>query len=204
MIKIILYSLAVIVILAALIIVNAKYSALKELKKTTIGQIDVPLYNYIKSSIEDYNLTDEETINLMSYESFRDICIFNIKNKVSNKINKDGYGWLKLSDDKLKVITKDDILSLTESALQSEQFDALMANRFFDIVRDSVRTMELEENNAVKYNSEFSEDPDGDPELHPKEANSDHSGDTDIDEITLEDLSSTGTIEDYEDDSEQK
>lgn len=200
MYKIILYSAVIVLIFVAIILVNMRYSKVKKLKQTAINQVDLPLFNYIKSLLENYSLTDEETINLFSYESFRDICIYGIKNKVSEKISQEGYDWLKLSEDKLKIITKDDILSLTESALKSEQFDAIMANRFFDIVKDSVNEMEKEENNAIKYNSEFSKDPDGDPELHPRESNIDHSGDDDIDEISLEDLSSTGTIEDVDED----
>lgn len=141
---------------------------------------------------------DINTAYLISYELFKKSITADVYNAANEKFDNEGSSWTNISEALYGKITKEKFANFVLAILNSKEFDDYLSNEYVKIVVANIAEIEKNEDSAIEYNKNFSNDLEGEPILHPKESNSDNTESDDIHETSIEELSSTGTIEDVE------
>jgi len=131
--------------------------------------------NYIRLLYSKEFEDSLKDIPMMSYELFRERCLESLLSIIN-----------KYKNSKVKI----------ESLKSDLEIDNELKTIFIREINKTMKAAEDIESEAVAYHKTFGEEPDSDPELHPKEPNSNSIVDQENEYKSLEELRSTGTVED--------
>lgn len=91
-------------------------------------------------------------------------------------------------------------LSVFEEAIDSLEIENEFLRIFYTRFEEGIKEAEKIEKDAIEYHKTFGNEPSGDPKLHPKDVEDNSDADSDIiEDMSLEDLIPSGTIEEFED-----
>lgn len=166
----------------------------RELKKTIdLLALETAIKNKILSIIseEDRFKKMENT----AYAAFKEYYVWSIHDIMMDQIKQEGINYLKCTRIKLDLsFISDKIYAVLESPIISMK----LSEYFYKDNIYTVEEAERIEQEAIEYNKTFGEEPEGEPELHPKESNSGDYTRYEDQYKSIEELSSTGTVEDLE------
>lgn len=128
------------------------------------------------------------------YDTFKDLIVKFMIDAVSDKIKKDGLGWICDKDVK-HMLTKDNINESIQTILTRYDIKSYVTKLFIQRMMKSIAEAEEYEKKAVENNKEFDKAPGRDEELHPRIPNPGEDRDEEISEMSIEALTSTGTVE---------
>lgn len=177
---------------------NKNVDVIRELRESLDDiTVDKSIEKFIWNCIDNEDIGKYiDAITILNYESFKEYWISQKYMEISNKIGKDGLNWLSLTNDNL---TKEQVLSQIRIALEGKMSDIKLSKAYTDYIVSAYEESKKIEADEVKYHSSFGAEDSSDPELHPVEAKTGASEDEEIVEKSVEDLLSTGTVEDVED-----
>lgn len=178
----------IVVILSYLIIIYKKRVISHELNNVILESM---IKNKLISLITNNELIFD--IPICDYQLFKEYYDEVLINVIIDNIKKQGISYL--GDSKIKV-NLNSIIPLVRMELKSESINTLLSNKYLETINNNIREAEIEENNAIRYHQSFGEEPSGIPELHPKETSSEDSSNIPETYKTLDELMSTGTVED--------
>ena len=185
---------------------NKKESSNNESLKLYLMSPYSTLYAWVMNEIDNLN----EDIGFTSEKSFIstyiDTSIQSVYNKLINKVDTDGVDWVGIPgkfinpeySDYVQENFKNIIIESANEILNGQTVKERLTAHFITSIRHNIKKAYDIEQNAINYNNKFGEEPDGEPELHPAEINIGSNDSSDIDEKSIEELSTTGTVEDIE------
>lgn len=103
------------------------------------------------------------------------------------------YSWLNTESE--LVTTKESLAALIESIMNMPEIDAEISKHFVEAISSNIAEANEHENNAIEDNKKYDSAPGNDEELHPRILTPENIED-DIDELSIDALSTTGTVED--------
>lgn len=104
------------------------------------------------------------------------------------------YSWLNTESE--LVTTKESLATLIESIMNMPEIDAEISKHFVEAISSNIAEANEHENNAIENNKKYDKAPGNDEELHPRIPMSEDHMEEEINEISIDALSTTGTIED--------
>lgn len=159
-------------------IVNTNSKLFKEVKASMLAYIDDALMN---GSSFDYNF-------------FKAYLTESVIDEINSRIEK--YG-ISLIGNEFNAINTQENLDITIWAIMDmPELDSEIAKIYVDRITSNISDAENHERNAVEMHKEYDQAPGKDEELHPSIPNPEIVEEVDVDEMSIEALSSTGTVED--------
>lgn len=173
--------------LILIIITICIYMILKKFKKVD-DVLNKKVTNYVLNKITPELFADELN-NLTFIELFYEICKDKIKTITKEEYNTISTDFQINGDDKDYELFFKSLEKVLDSDIIKRKLDNLVAIQFEKNIKDAL----IIEQEAIEYHKQFGEELEGDPELH-------HVEEQEIEDIIQEksivDLESTGTIED--------
>ena len=131
------------------------------------------------------------------FEVFKEYYIDSIFNEILKNVEEKGLEEY-LNCNKHLTIDKNKFSKLLMNELTNQTTTNFFHQCYANWIKNNIEEAERLENDAIKYHNSFGEEPDGDPILHPKILESDTTEKTKNEDIEINDLLNTGTIEDIE------
>lgn len=94
------------------------------------------------------------------------------------------------------VTTKESLAALIESIMNMPEIDAEISKHFVEAISSNIAEANEHENNAIENNKKYDKAPGNDEELHPRIPMPEDHMEEEINEISIDALSTTGTVED--------
>lgn len=104
------------------------------------------------------------------------------------------YSWLNTESE--LVTTKESLATLIESIMNMPEIDAEISKHFVEAISSNIAEANEHENNAIENNKKYDKAPGNDEELHPRIPMPEDHMEEEINEISIDALSTTGTVED--------
>ena len=180
---------------------KAKYKILDEdtVKFNTSKVLDAlvntnsELYKFIKKCVHES--VDTALMNGgYDYNFFKDNMAEAIISILDHDIQEHGAGWMHTEVE--PIITQENLAIAVRSIMNMPEIDSEIARLFVDKIIANISEAESHEKNALEMNKEFDEAPGRDEELHPRIPTPGEDSEDDSDEMSIEALASTGTVED--------
>ena len=151
------------------------------------------LYKFIKGCVHES--VDTALMNGgCDYSFFKDNMAKSIFSILDHDIQEHGAGWMHTEVE--PIITQDNLAIAVRSIMNMPEIDSEIARLFVDKITANISEAESHEKNALEMNKEFDEAPGRDEELHPRIPTPGEDSEYDSDEMSIEALASTGTVED--------
>ena len=151
------------------------------------------LYKFIKGCVHES--VDTALMNGgYDYSFFKDNMAKSIISILDHDIQEHGAGWMHTEVE--PIITQDNLAIAVRSIMNMPEIDSEIARLFVDKITANISEAESHEKNALEMNKEFDEAPGRDEELHPRIPTPGEYSEDDSDEMSIEALASTGTVED--------
>lgn len=151
------------------------------------------LYKFIKKCVHES--VDTALINGgHDYNFFKDNMAESIISTLDHDIQEHGAGWMHTEVE--PIITQENLAIAVRSIMNMPEIDSEIARLFVDKITANISEAESHEKNALEMNKEFDKAPGRDEELHPRIPTPGEDSEDDSDEMSIEALSSTGTVED--------
>lgn len=112
---------------------------------------------------------------------------------LDKEIEEHGPGVLRAETE--PVVTKENLAISVRSIMNMPEIDAEISKLFVDAVSTNISEATEHERNAIENNKEYDSAPGNDEELHPRILTPENI-EEDIDELSIDALSTTGTVED--------
>lgn len=103
------------------------------------------------------------------------------------------YSWLNTESE--LVTTKESLATLIESIMNMPEIDAEISKHFVEAISSNIAEANEHENNAIENNKKYDSAPGNDEELHPRIPMPEDHMEEEINEISIDALSTTGTVE---------
>lgn len=129
----------------------------------------------------------------INYDFFKDNLAWSITEAISYDVETSGLGWLHTEVEPL--ITKKNLHMAIASIMNMPSIDSEIARLYVEKITNNISEAETHERNAIETNKEFISDTGKDEELHPRIPQPGEDSDEEILERSIEELSSTGTVE---------
>ena len=151
------------------------------------------LYKFIKKCVHES--VDTALMNGgYDYNFFKDNMAESIFSILDHDIQEHGAGWMHTEVE--PNITQENLAIAVRSIMNMPEIDSEIAKLFVDKITANISEAESHEKNALEMNKEFNEAPGRDEELHPRIPTPGEDSEDDSDEMSIEALASTGTVED--------
>lgn len=151
------------------------------------------LYKFIKKCVHES--VDTALMNGgHDYNFFKDNMAETIIAILDHDIQEHGAGWMHTEVE--PIITQENLAIAVRSIMNMPEIDSEIARLFVDKITANISEAESHEKNALEMNKEFDEAPGRDEELHPRIPTPGEDSEDDSDEMSIEALASTGTVED--------
>ena len=151
------------------------------------------LYKFIKGCVHES--VDTALMNGgHDYNFFKDNMAETIIAILDHDIQEHGAGWMNTEVD--PIITQENLAIAVRSIMNMPEIDSEIARLFVDKITANISEAESHEKNALEMNKEFNEAPGRDEELHPRIPTPGEDSEDNSDEMSIEALASTGTVED--------
>ena len=151
------------------------------------------LYKFIKGCVHES--VDTALMNGgYDYSFFKDNMAKSIFSILDHDIQEHGAGWMHTEVE--PIITQENLAIAVRSIMNMPEIDSEIARLFVDKITANISEAESHEKNALEMNKEFDEAPGRDEELHPRIPTPGEDSEDDSDEMSIEALASTGTVED--------
>lgn len=180
------------------------------INKEKTNNADIALKNFLESQFSEMrkffihessnknNFDDLSIINMLQFTYFREYCGAKLYSLFMSKIDTEGINWLRIPDN-IKIKNKELRNIISDVALEFANSDSFIDNNiaiiYADYISTNINDLEKLEKEAIDFNKSFGEDPEGEPELHPKDTKLDQYTNDQDSEINIDTLSSTGTVE---------
>ena len=200
--------LALIIVVALVVLIGAIYFGMKakdkildeETEKFNTSKVldalvntNSELYKFIKRCVHES--VDSALMNGgYDYNFFKDNLAESITNIIDHDIQENGSGWLHTEVE--PIITQENLAIAVRSIMNMPEIDSEIARLFVDKITANISEAESHEKNALEMNKEFDEAPGRDEELHPRIPTPGEDSEDNSDEMSIEALASTGTVED--------
>lgn len=171
--------------------------AYNDLVISNLSRKDSELYKFVEQNLK--KILDENVIQAPSeYEMFKFRIALELADLVNQESdNKNGYKWLNSSvEDK---IDQYNIAEAIVTIIDSEDIDSMVAKIFNEQIESGIEEAKNNENIAVEANKKFDSAPGKDEELHPRVPQPGDDSEIEIEEKSIEELSSMGTVESVDD-----
>lgn len=167
-----------------------------------------PLYQWVINELKSIDKDFVGKTNENSFlQSFKISCKDKIKANLHATVEKCGTSWLgapptldEYDQVEVSICMKDIINRAIDYIFDTADIENKLFEIFMDSIKHNISLADIIEQEAIDYNKSFGIEPEGDPELHPRKTNSDDYESSEIVEKSLTELSSTGTVEDINDD----
>ena len=113
---------------------------------------------------------------------------------MDEELKKNGIEWLNTESE--LVTTKESLAALIESIMNMPEIDAEISKHFVEAISSNIAEANEHENNAIENNKKYDKAPGNDEELHPRIPMPEDHMEEEINEISIDALSTTGTVED--------
>ena len=151
------------------------------------------LYKFIKGCVHES--VDTALMNGgYDYNFFKDNMAESIFSILDHDIQEHGAGWMHTEVE--PIITQENLAIAVRSIMNMPEIDSEIARLFVDKITANISEAESHEKNALEMNKEFDEAPGRDEELHPRIPTPGEDSEDYSDEMSIEALASTGTVED--------
>ncbi len=151
------------------------------------------LYKFIKECVHES--VDTALMNGgYDYNFFKDNMAESIFSILDHDIQEHGAGWMHTEVE--SIITQENLAIAVRSIMNMPEIDSEITRLFVDKITANISEAEYHEKNALEMNKEFDEAPGRDEELHPRIPTPGEDSEDDSDEMSIEALASTGTVED--------
>ena len=151
------------------------------------------LYKFIKGCVHES--VDTALMNGgYDYSFFKDNMAKSIISILDLDIQEHGAGWMHTEVE--PIITQENLAIAVRSIMNMPEIDSEITRLFVDKITANISEAESHEKNALEMNKEFDEAPGRDEELHPRIPTPGEDSEDDSDEMSIEALASTGTVED--------
>ena len=151
------------------------------------------LYKFIKGCVHES--VDTALMNGgYDYSFFKDNMAKSIFSILDHDIQEHGAGWMHTEVE--PIITQENLAIAVRSIMNMPEIDSEIARLFVDKITANISEAESHEKNALEMNKEFDEAPGRDEELHPRIPTPGEDSEDNSDEMSMEALASTGTVED--------
>ena len=151
------------------------------------------LYKFIKECVHES--VDTAIMNGgHDYNFFKDNMAESIISILDNDIQEHGAGWMHTEVE--PIITQENLAIAVRSIMNMPEIDSEIARLFVDKITANISEAESHEKNALEMNKEFDKAPGRDEELHPRIPTPGEDSEDNSDEMSIEALASTGTVED--------
>ena len=151
------------------------------------------LYKFIKNRVHES--ADTALMNGgYDYNFFKDNMVESIISILDNDIQEHGAGWMYTEVE--PIITQENLAIAVRSIMNMPEIDSEIAKLFVDKITANIFEAESHEKNALEMNKEFDKAPGRDEELHPRIPTPGEDSEDNSDEMSIEALASTGTVED--------
>ena len=151
------------------------------------------LYKFIKNRVHES--VDTALINGgYDYNFFKDNMAESIISILDHDIKEHGAGWMHTEVE--PIITQENLAIAVRSIMNMPEINSEIERLFVDKITANIFEAESHEKNALEMNKEFDKAPGRDEELHPRITTPGEDSEDDSDEMSIEALASTGTVED--------
>lgn len=152
------------------------------------------LYKFVKDYVHLY-----VNISLFyggsDYNYFKTNMVESLIYALDEELKKNGgIEWLNTESE--LVTTKESLAALIESIMNMPEIDAEISKHFVEAISSNIAEANEHENNAIENNKEYDKAPGNDEELHPRIPMPEDHMEEEINEISIDALSTTGTVED--------
>ena len=159
------------------------------------------LYKFVKDYVHLY-----VNISLFyggsDYNYFKANMVESLIYALDEELKKNGTEWLNkvfsiewVTESEL-VTTKESLAALIESIINMPEIDAEISKHFVEAISSNIAEANEHENNAIENNKKYDKAPGNDEELHPRIPMPEDHMEEEINEISIDALSTTGTVED--------
>ena len=150
------------------------------------------LYKFVQETVHES--VDQAILSGgINYDFFKDNLAWSITEAISYDAETSGLGWLHTEVEPL--ITKENLRMAVASIMNMPSIDSEIAKLYVAKITNNIYEAESHERNAIEANKEFISDAGEDEELHPRIPQPGEDSDEEISEKSIEELSSTGTVE---------
>ena len=151
------------------------------------------LYKFVKDYVHLY-----VNISLFyggsDYNYFKTNMVESLIYALDEELKKNGTEWLNTESE--LVTTKESLAALIESIMNMPEIDAEISKHFVEAISNNIAEANEHENNAIENNKKYDKAPGNDEELHPRIPMPEDHMEEEINEISIDALSTTGTVED--------
>lgn len=151
------------------------------------------LYKFVKDYVHLY-----VNISLFyggsDYNYFKASMVESLIYALDEELKKNGTEWLNTESE--LVTTKESLAALIESIMNMPEIDAEISKHFVEAISSNIAEANEHENNAIENNKKYDKAPGNDEELHPRIPMPEDHMEEEINEISIDALSTTGTVED--------
>lgn len=151
------------------------------------------LYKFVKDYVHLY-----VNISLFyggsDYNYFKTNMVESLIYALDEELKKNGTEWLNTESE--LVTTKESLAALIESIMNMPEIDAEISKHFVEAISSNIAEANEHENNAIENNKKYDKAPGNDEELHPRIPMPEDHMEEEINEISIDTLSTTGTVED--------
>lgn len=151
------------------------------------------LYKFVKDYVHLY-----VNISLFyggsDYNYFKANMVESLIYALDEELKKNGTEWLNTESE--LVTTKESLAALIESIINMPEIDAEISKHFVEAISSNIAEANEHENNAIENNKKYDKAPGNDEELHPRIPMPEDHMEEEINEISIDALSTTGTVED--------
>ena len=151
------------------------------------------LYKFVKDYVHLY-----VNISLFyggsDYNYFKTNMVESLIYALDEELKKNGTEWLNMESE--LVTTKESLAALIESIMNMPEIDAEISKHFVEAISSNIAEANEHENNAIENNKKYDKAPGNDEELHPRIPMPEDHMEEEINEISIDALSTTGTVED--------
>lgn len=150
------------------------------------------LYKFVKDYVHLY-----VNISLFyggsDYNYFKANMVESLIYALDEELKKNGTEWLNTESE--LVTTKESLAVLIESIMNMPEIDAEISKHFVEAISSNIAEANEHENNAIENNKEYDKAPGNDEELHPRIPMPEDHTEEEINDISIDVLSTTGTVE---------
>ena len=151
------------------------------------------LYKFVKDYVHLY-----VNISLFyggsDYNYFKTNMVESLIYALDEELKKNGTEWLNTESE--LVTTKESLAALIESIMNMPEIDAEISKHFVEAISSNIAEANEHENNAIENNKKYDKAPGNDEELHPRIPMPEDHMEEEINEISIDALSTIGTVED--------
>ena len=151
------------------------------------------LYKFVKDYVHLY-----VNISLFyggsDYNYFKASMVESLIYALDEELKKNGTEWLNTESE--LVTTKGSLAALIKSIMNMPEIDAEISKHFVEAISSNIAEANEHENNAIENNKKYDKAPGNDEELHPRIPMPEDHMEEEINEISIDALSTTGTVED--------